>query len=98
MSVAPSENRREAVYAIEEAIEVQLELLSVPVPEHSWLPGDNDACSFTVLFWPSRDEQVAASFSSHELDCFNRSPAMDTLTKIDRLTARLHEEHLRLAG
>lgn len=96
MSTAPVEVRRRAAQSIEHAIEWHLEMLQIPVPEHSWIV-DGGFSEFTMTYKSLRADQVSVTFTADELDCFDEHPKFATLTKIDSLATILQEEHQRLA-
>ena len=98
MSLAPAEERRKAAQMIEQAIERQLQLLRVPVPEHSWIldkEGEFSECAMT--YGMGEAEKLTISFRADELDCFEKHPKFATLSKIASLASMLLKEHQRLA-
>lgn len=96
MVTTPIENRRKAAHAIEHAIERQLDLLHVPVPEHHWVV-DSGYSEVLMTYETPLHDKVDVIFTSDELDNFEHFPRFATLSKIASLASLLLKEHKKLS-
>lgn len=92
MITTPIQDRRKAAQAIEQAIERQLNLLQIPVPEHSWCV-DERYSQVMMTYQVPEHGKFEVSFTGAELDVYETDPKFTTLSKIASLASELLKVH-----